>query len=108
MHVAYLLILLACVLGTLPLEVVLHTHVYAQWRRLLVALVPVLVVFGGWDVLAIQQGTWSYTRRYLIGVPLPGGLPVEELLFFLVVPTCGVLTLEAVRARRPDWFGDAA
>jgi hypothetical protein len=30
-------------------------------------------------------------------------LPVEELLFFLVVPACAVLTYEAVLARRPGW-----
>ena len=28
---------------------------------------------------------------------LPGGLPVEELLFFVVVPVCAVLGFEAVR-----------
>jgi hypothetical protein len=27
----------------------------------------------------------------------PGGIPVEEVLFFLVVPLCSVLALEAVR-----------
>jgi hypothetical protein len=30
-------------------------------------------------------------------VRLPGGIPVEELLFFLVVPVCAVLAFEAVR-----------
>ncbi len=107
MHGAYLLILLGCILGTLPLEFVLHTRVYARWRRLLVALLPVMLVFGGWDVLAVHQGTWSYARRFVVGVFLPGGLPLEELLFFLVVPTCAVLTFEAVRARRPDWFAQS-
>jgi hypothetical protein len=33
-------------------------------------------------------------------VLLPGRLPIEELLFFIVVPICSVLTLEAVRAVR--------
>ncbi len=108
MHLAYLLILVGCVLGTLPLELVLHTRVYARWRRLLVTLAPVVVVFGAWDLLAIHQGTWSYAGRYLVGVFLPGRLPVEELLFFLVVPTCAVLSFEAVRARRPQWFADSA
>lgn len=104
MHLAYLLILLACFLGTLPLELALHTRVYARWPRLLVALVPVVIVFGCWDLLAIHQGTWSYAHRYLVGVFLPGRLPLEEVLFFLVVPTCAVLTFEAVRIRRPHWF----
>jgi lycopene cyclase domain-containing protein len=68
---------------------------------------PVPVVFGGWDLAAIRQGAWTYGSRYLVGLTIPGRLPVEELLFFLVIPTCAVLTLEAVRARRPQWnIGD--
>jgi lycopene cyclase domain-containing protein len=108
-HVVYLAILVVCVLGTLPLEFLLGTHVYARWRRLAMTLLPVVVVFGGWDIWAIHQGAWRYDSRYLIGVTLPGRLPLEELLFFLVIPTCAVLTLEAVRARRPTWLiGDEA
>lgn len=106
-HWVYLAILATCLIGTLPLEFVLHTHVYARWRRLALTLLPVLVLFGGWDVVAIHAGTWHYDRGYLVGIDLPGRLPLEELLFFLVIPTCAVLTLEAVRARRPHWvIGD--
>lgn len=103
MHLVYLAILLACLLGTLPLELALHVRVYAQWPRLVATLVPVVFVFSVWDVLEIRAEAWHYDPRYLIGVTLPGRLPVEEVLFFLVIPTCAILTLEAVRVRRPDW-----
>jgi len=106
-HATYLLILLGCLLGTLPLELFLGVRVYAQWRRLIVALLPAVLVFGGWDVAAIAAGWWHYDKRYLVGVTLPGRLPLEELLFFVVIPLCGVLTLEAVRSRKPQWtIGD--
>lgn len=104
MRFVYLAILAVCVVATLPLEFLLGTHVYARWRRLAVAVLPVVVIFGGWDVAAIHQGAWSYNPRFVLGVTLPGRLPVEELLFFLVIPTCAVLTLEAVRARKPHWI----
>jgi lycopene cyclase domain-containing protein len=103
-QLTYLVILAGCVLGTLPLEFVLHTRVYARCRRLSIALVPVVVVFGAWDILAIQHGWWHYDRARMLGWTLPGRLPLEELLFFLVIPTCAVLTLEAVRARKPHWL----
>jgi len=103
-HATYLLLLAACVVGTLPLEFVLHTRVYAQWLRLIGTLVPVVLVFGAWDLLAIHQHTWGYNAKYLVGVTLPGRLPLEELLFFLVIPTCSILAFEAVRARQPEWF----
>ncbi|MCW2708407.1 MAG: hypothetical protein JWM22_2249, partial [Frankiales bacterium] len=50
----YLLVLSGCLLGTLPLELVLHVGVYRQWRRLLLTLLPVCVVFVTWDVLAVR------------------------------------------------------
>lgn len=104
MRATYLLILAACLVGTAPLELVLHTRVYARWRQLAATLLPVAVVFGVWDVLAIHAGWWHYDPAYLVGWTLPGRLPIEELLFFLVIPTCAVLTLEAVRARKPLWI----
>jgi lycopene cyclase domain-containing protein len=100
----YLLILAGCLVGTAPLEIVLHTGVYARALRLAATLLPVVLVFATWDLGAIHAAWWHYDDRYLIGAVLPGRLPLEELLFFLVIPTCAVLTLEAVRARRPDWL----
>jgi lycopene cyclase domain-containing protein len=106
-HLLYVALLAACLLGTAPLEVVLHTRVYARWRRLLLALAPTVVVFVAWDLYAIHQHQWRYERRWTTGVLLPGRLPLEELLFFVVIPTCAILTLEAVRRRRPQWtIGD--
>ena len=102
-HFVYLAVLAGCLLGTAPLELVLHVHVYAQWRRLALTVLPVVVVFGGWDAYAVSRGQWHYAGRYLVGVTLPGRLPLEELLFFVVVPACAVLTYEAVLCRRPGW-----
>jgi len=102
---AYLLVLLGCLLGTLPLELVLRVRVYARWRRLLLTLLPVVVVFVVWDALAIRAGHWSYDPRQTVGLVL-GNLPVEEVLFFLVVPVCSVLALEAVRVVKGWSVGD--
>jgi lycopene cyclase domain-containing protein len=96
----YLAVMAGCVVVTLPLEVVLRARVYARWRRLLLTLVPVLVVFLSWDALAIRAHDWSYRRLTDARV---GNLPIEELVFFVVIPVCSLLTLEAVRRLRPSW-----
>jgi lycopene cyclase domain-containing protein len=96
-HLAYLAVLAFCLLGTLPLEVSLGVRVYRRPRRLLLTLLPVVAVFYLWDVYAIAAEHWSFDPAQTIGVVLPGGVPVEELLFFVVVPTCAVLAFEAVR-----------
>ena len=107
-HLIYLLVLLGCLCVTAPLEVVLKTKVYARWRRLLVALIPGFVIFMAWDVYAIQAGQWTYNFDRMTGLVLPGRLPVEEALFFVVIPICAVLTLEGVRRLRPNWRPGAA
>ena len=33
---------------------------------------------------------------YTTGILLPGHIPLEEVVFFLVIPICGLLTYEAV------------
>ncbi len=91
----YLLVLAACVLITAPLEL-LGRGVYRQPRRLLGAILPVAAVFLVWDAIAVAAGVWHYNPRYLLGVVLPGSLPLEEVLFFVVIPLCGLLTYSAV------------
>ena len=93
----YLALLVGCLVVTAPLELVLRVRVYARWRRLLLAVVPEFVVFVVWVLYAIDQGHWDYSDVRTLGIRLPGGIPVEEVLFFLVVPLCAVLALEAVR-----------
>ena len=96
-HLAYLAVLAFCLVGTLPLEVWLGVRVYRRPRRLLLTLLPVVTVFMAWDLYAVSAGHWEFDPAQTLGLVLPGGVPVEELLFFLVVPTCAVLAFEAVR-----------
>lgn len=98
-HLTYLAVLAGCLLCAVWLEPVLRVGVLRQWRRLLLTLAPVVLVFGGWDVAAIAAHHWSYDRAQTTGVLLPGRLPVEELVFFIVVPVCAILGFEAVRKR---------
>ena len=98
--------LVGCLLATLPLELFLGVRVYRQGRRLLLTLLPVIATFVAWDLYAIAAGHWRFDSAQTLRARLPGGLPVEELLFFMVIPTCAVLALEAVRRVRGWPTGD--
>lgn len=93
----YLLVLAGIVLVTFPLGI--WTGVYAQWKRLALSLLPVLVVFIAWDVYGIDRGHWRFDAAQTTGVRI-GSVPLEELLFFVVVPVASVIALEAVRKAR--------
>lgn len=93
----YLLLMAGCLLVTLPLEFLFEARVWRRPRRLLRALIPTIAVFVVWDVAAIARGDWSFNPEYVTGRALPGSVPIEELAFFIAIPICGLLTLEAVR-----------
>lgn len=105
-HLAYLGMLVLCLLGTLPLELRLGVRVYRQSRRLLLTLLPVAAAFLLWDLYAVSAGHWDFDPAQTVGLVLPGGVPLEEALFFLVVPTCVVLAFEAVRRVKGWSAGD--
>jgi lycopene cyclase domain-containing protein len=96
-HWQYLLVLAACLAITAPLEF-FGAGVYRQAWRTAAAVLPVAVVFVVWDAIAVAANVWTYNPRYVTGWELPGRLPIEELLFFVVIPLCGLLTYNAVDA----------
>lgn len=103
----YLILMGLCLLVTLPLEFAFGARVWRRPRRLLVALAPAVLVFVAWDLWASATGTWGFDPDYTIGLTLPGGMVVEELVFFTVIPICALLTLESVRnvlAGRVAWL----
>ena len=97
-HLTYVAVLAGCLIGALWLEPVLHINVLRRWRRLLLTVTIMVIAFGGWDVAAIAAGHWSYDPNQILRVRLPGRLPLEELLLFIVVPVCAICGFEAVRS----------
>jgi lycopene cyclase domain-containing protein len=91
----YLIVLAACLAITAPLEF-FGAGVYRQLWRTAGAVLPVALVFLVWDALAIAAHVWTYNPQYISGIELPGLMPIEEVLFFIVIPLCGLLTYSAV------------
>ncbi|GAA1865339.1 lycopene cyclase domain-containing protein [Brevibacterium marinum] len=91
----YLLLMGACLVITLPLELLFSARVYRRWKVLIGSLIPIVVVFSIWDVVAISRDHWTYNPKFVTGVHL-GSLPLEELVFFIVIPVCALLSYEAV------------
>ena len=91
----YLIVLGGCVLVTAPLEV-FGAGVYRQPVRLLLSVLPVALVFLVWDAIAIAGDVWTYNPRFISGIDVGFSIPLEELLFFIIIPLCGLLTYSAV------------
>jgi lycopene cyclase domain-containing protein len=103
---SYVAVLAFVIVGSIWLEVVLRTRVLVRPRRLTLTIIPVLAPFLLWDAYAISQGHWWFDESRILGLYLPGDIPVDELLFFIVIPFASVLTIEAVRSVKGWTVGD--
>jgi len=103
----YLILMAACVAITLPLEFLLRARVYRRLPLMLPSVGVVVVVFGLWDLLGIVRDHWTYNPEFITGIHL-GPMPLEELVFFVVISLCALLSYEGVStvlrffARKPD------
>ena len=54
-----------------------------------------------WDSWFTSMGVWSFDPNYITGIKL-ANLPVEEVLFFFVVPYCCLFVYECLRGYSPS------
>ncbi len=91
----YLALMGLCVLCTLPLEFRFAANVWRRPKELFVAMIGPFVVFNFLNEVAVNRELWRYSVRFTTGVLLPRHYPIEEVVFFLAVPLCALLTYEA-------------
>lgn len=58
---------------------------YKQLKSLFISITIVGVVFIVWDVFFTKYGVWGFNQDYLLGLSF-FKLPLEEILFFIIVP----------------------
>jgi len=97
----YMAMLAFTVFGSFWLEIVLKTSVLKRWKRVLISILPISFCFLVWDAYAIAQGHWFFNRDRMLGIYGPFDIPLEEFLFFIIVPMAAILTIEGVTTVKP-------
>ena len=100
---SYVAMLLFTVVGSFWLEIFLKVRVLKRIKRVILSIAPVAIVFLIWDAYAIAKKHWYFDPNQTLGIKLPFGIPLEELLFFVIVPLAAILTIEAVRSVKTHW-----
>jgi lycopene cyclase domain-containing protein len=96
MKYAYLLILAATLIGPLVLSFEKNVKFHSKWRYALPGLIIISILFIFWDSLFVTYNVWDFNRHYVVNLFLVN-LPLEECLFFIVVPFSGLFIYECVR-----------
>jgi lycopene cyclase domain-containing protein len=84
-HYTYLLIDALTIAGPLGLSFDKKVAFFSKWKSILPALFFPGLFFIIWDIIFTLKGVWSFNPEFITGVYV-GNLPIEEVLFFIVVP----------------------
>ncbi len=103
-HYTYFLILAASLAGPLLLSFDKKVAFYKKWKYLFPAMIFPALLFIVWDELKTKNGVWHFSDAHTVGIKL-GILPLEEVLFFFIIPFCCVFIYECMRAYFPGIIG---
>lgn len=96
MKLEYFIVLGLCLVGPLVLSFSKKLSFYKDPKRLVLSIILPMPVFIVWDVIAAQRGHWNFNREFITGLFI-FNLPVEEVLFFAVIPFAGLFTWEVIK-----------
>lgn len=68
---------------------------YKKWRYLIPAILIMMIIFIPWDIWFTDTGVWWFNDKYVSGIRI-FLLPIEEWLFFIIVPFACVFIYEVL------------
>lgn len=101
----YFLVMLCSIAGPLLLSFDKKVAFYRSFRYLFLAIIIVAIPFILWDIIFTENAIWGFNEKYLQGIFI-FNLPIEECLFFIVVPFCCVFIYEVFRIRFPKFYSE--
>lgn len=96
MKLLYLALDAFTLLGPLALSFDKKVRYVTHWKTVLLSTIIIAIPFLIWDFYFTEHGFWGFNPSYLTGIYL-GNLPLEEVLFFVVVPFACTFIYECCR-----------
>ena len=87
----YLFVLMFIAFCAVAVTLAFRIRIKRFWRNFLLADGSILVIYLIWDYWAIKKENWSFDSEQILGFYLFGAVPIEEVLFFIIVPLMTVI-----------------
>lgn len=94
----YFLILMAFLIVTFLLQRKFRIRLYRNWKECIEVAGLLFLIGFVWDTFAVWRGHWAFPPGNTLGITI-GLLPVEEYLFFLIVPYFGLTLYKVIQSR---------
>ena len=92
-YLGVLLFISICAVGV---TLVFKVRAPRFWKTFFITDSIVLAVYLFWDYWAIDKKIWSFDPAQTVGLQVLGIIPIEEVLFFIIVPLMTVITYLAL------------
>lgn len=96
MNIEYFIVLAVSFAGPFVLSFSKEMDFWKYPVRLILSIGIPFVLFVIWDIVVTARGHWSFNPLYITGFKIYN-LPIEEVLFFIIIPFCGIFTWESVK-----------
>jgi len=94
-------VMIFTILGPFALSFDKKVHFYTYFASLIKSIFPISFLFILWDILFTKNQIWGFTMEYISSIKLIN-LPIEEVLFFILVPFACVFIYEVVKHYFPN------
>jgi len=83
---------------SIPLLFTFHPRIkfYKEWTNFLKANIITAVPFIIWDIIFTEKGIWGFNEKHISGISIYN-LPLEEILFFIIIPYCCLFTYHTLK-----------
>lgn len=98
----YLIILIISLAGPLAFSFEKNLRLYKRWKYLLPAIFITMFVFVTWDIIFTHMEYWFFNPIYNSGIYI-NKLPIEEYLFFIIIPYACAFSFYAVQFHFPKF-----
>lgn len=90
----YMILLLGSIAVPIALSFDKKLQFYRKWNTVFPAIFIVAAIFIAFDVLLTHWGVWGFNERYHSSLKI-FGLPLEEWMFFIIIPYASIFLHEA-------------
>ena len=84
--------------GIIPLLFSFHPRIrfYLKWKYFFISNFLISVPFLIWDSIFTKNKVWDFSNDHISGIKI-NNLPLEEILFFIVIPYCFIFTYHVLK-----------
>ncbi|MFW6225035.1 MAG: lycopene cyclase domain-containing protein, partial [Bacteroidota bacterium] len=95
-HIVYLVLLIITLAYPFIKSFEHRIRMYRKWKYIFPAIIITALLFIAWDYWFVRQSVWHFNDHYILGFKILQ-LPVEEWIFFIIIPYACFFIYEVVR-----------